>query len=301
MTRAQRGCDTCSIAVAKLRAPAHKAVMQVRFPKWDFSGLRAHWAPHHEFAQIHNAASTVPAYIEPYLLKVMRMAKDKIDPSDTALQEKLDIFIKQEMQHCKLHLAFNKAIHADGYEGMLPIEKQYEADYEDYLKNNSLRFNLAYSEGFETMSSIAVTNFFEEFDHYMEGSDPRAVAMWKWHLAEEFEHREVAFDVYHAIYGNGLFAYLYRLYGFYCAMSHIRRHTQRVTAYLLAKDREGMSESELAASVERERDVASRTSKRAKEHLKAIISWNYDPAKRPAPRGLQVHLDQLTSELARAA
>ena len=44
--------------------------MQVRFPKWDFSGLRAHWAPHREFAQIHNAASTVPAYVEPFLLKV---------------------------------------------------------------------------------------------------------------------------------------------------------------------------------------------------------------------------------------
>jgi uncharacterized protein len=275
--------------------------MQVRFPKWDFSGLRAHWSPHHEFAQIHNAASVVPAYVEPYLLKVMRLAKDRIDPAQTALHEKLDIFIKQEMQHCKLHLAFNKAVRADGYEGMLALEKDYEADYERYLKTKSLRFNLAYSEGFEAMSAIAVTNFFEEFDHFFEGADPRAVAMWKWHLAEEYEHREVAFDVYHALYGNGLFAWLYRLYGFYCAITHIRDHTSRITRYLLAMDREGMSESEVAASVEREREVARRTSKRAREHLKAIISWNYNPATRPTPRGLQAWLDQLTTELARAA
>jgi predicted metal-dependent hydrolase len=275
--------------------------MQVRFPKWDFSGLRAHWSPHHEFAQIHNAASTVPAYIEPYLLKVMRLAKQRIDPSHGELHRTLDIFIKQEMQHCKLHLAFNKAIRSDGYDGMLPFEKQYEADYDRYLKTRSLRFNLAYAEGFEAMSAIAVTNFFEEFDAFLDGADPRAVAMWKWHLAEEYEHREVAFDVYHALYGNGLFAWGYRLYGFYCAITHIRAHTRRVTDYLLTKDRAGMNEGALAASLAREKDVSSRTSKRAKEHLKAIMSWNYNPATRPAPRGLQVWLDQLTQEMAAAA
>jgi uncharacterized protein len=287
--------------VARALARAHNAAMQVRFPKWDFSGLRAHWSPHHEFAQIHNSASTVPAYVEPYLLKVMRMAKDKIDPAQTALHEKLDIFIKQEMQHCKLHMAFNKAIRADGYEGMVEFEKQYEAVYERYLKTKSLRFNLAYSEGFEAMSAIAVTNFFEEFDDFMEGADPRAVALWKWHLAEEYEHREVAFDVYHALYGNGLFAYLYRLYGFYCAITHIRGHGQRVSEYLLTKDREGMNESEVAASRARAQEVNTRTSKRAREHLKAIVSWSYNPAKRPTPRGLQAYLDQLTADLARAA
>lgn len=271
--------------------------MQVRFPKWDFTGVRAHWSPNHEFAQIYNAASTVPAYVEPFLLKVMRMAKDKIDSTNTVLHHNLDIFIKQEMQHCKLHLSFNKAIRVEGYEGMLPIEKDYEADYEQFLETKSLRFNLAYSEGFEAMSAIAVTNFFEEFDDYFEGADPRAVAIWKWHLAEEYEHREVAFDVYHALYGNGLFAYLYRIYGFYCAVTHIRAHTQRVTAYLLAKDREGMSEAELAASKARERDVERRTSKRAKEHIRAILSWNYSPAKRPTPRGLQAYLDQLSNEM----
>lgn len=276
--------------------------MLVRFPRWDFAGLRAHWAPHREFAQIHNAASTVPAYIEPYLLKVMRLAKDKVDPANTALHEKLDIFIKQEMQHCKQHLAFNKAIRADGYEGMLPIEKEYEADYDRYLKEKSLRFNLAYSEGFEAMSSIAVTNFFEEFDHFMAGADPRAAAMWKWHLAEEYEHREVAHEVYHELYGkNRLFAWAYRLYGFYCAITHIRRHTGRVAAYLLSVDRKNMSEAELAASIEREKAVAAATSKRAREHLKAILSFNYDPASRPAPRGVQALLDQMSTEMARAA
>jgi predicted metal-dependent hydrolase len=276
--------------------------MQVRFPKWDFSGLRAHWAPHREFAQMYNAASTVPAYIEPYLLKVMRIAKGKIDPAKTELHAKLDIFIKQEMQHCKLHLAFNKAIRADGYEGMLALEQNYEADYDRYLKTRSLRFNLAYSEGFEAMSAIAVTNFFEEFDAFLDGADPRAVAIWKWHLAEEYEHREVAHEVYHELYGkHRLFAWMYRIYGFIYAIRHIRSHTARVADYLLSVDRARMTEAELGASIERQKAVSAATSSRAREHLKAILSFNYNPATRLAPRGVQELLDRMSAEMARAA
>jgi uncharacterized protein len=276
--------------------------MQVRFPRWDFSGLRAHWSPHREFAQMYNAASTVPAYIEPYLLKVMRLAKNKIDPANTALHRKLDIFIKQEMQHCKLHLSFNKAIRADGYEGMLALEKQYEADYDRFLKTKSLRFNLAYSEGFEAMSAIAVTNFFEEYDDFLVGADLRAVNIWKWHLAEEYEHREVAHEVYHALYGhNRLSAWVYRLYGFIFAIRHIRTHTARVTDYLLEIDRAKMTDEERAASIARQKAVEAATSKRAKEHLKAIFAFNYDPAKRPAPRGVQELLDDMSQEMALAA
>src|SRR3546814_14746540 len=83
--------------------------MQVRFPKWDFSTVRAHWAPNHEFAQMQNAASTVPAYIEPYLVKVMLKAQAALPAAHEKLHRELAIFIKQEMQHCKQHIAFNKA------------------------------------------------------------------------------------------------------------------------------------------------------------------------------------------------
>ena len=143
--------------------------MQVRFPKWDFSKVRAHWAPHREFAQMQNAASTVPAYIEPYLVKVMLQAQAALPTRHEKLHKDLAIFIKQEMQHCRQHLLFNKALRADGYEGMLAIEKEYEADYDRFLKTKSLRFNVAYSEGFEAVSSVAVDNFFEDFAPFLLG------------------------------------------------------------------------------------------------------------------------------------
>ncbi|PZR42794.1 MAG: metal-dependent hydrolase, partial [Stutzerimonas stutzeri] len=39
--------------------------MRVRSPTIDFSDVRPNWAPNREFAQYYNAASTVPAHVEP--------------------------------------------------------------------------------------------------------------------------------------------------------------------------------------------------------------------------------------------
>jgi len=268
--------------------------MRVRAPNWDFTGLKAHWAPNAEFAQIHNAASTVPAYIEPYLLKVMRRAREKLGPEHAALREKLDVFMRQEMAHFRQHLAFNAAIHADGYESMLEIEKDYEADYERFLKTRSLRWNCAYSEGFEAMSAIAVTNFFEAFDEFFEGADPRAVEMWKWHLAEEYEHREVAHDLFQALFGrNPILGYVWRIYGFIYAVRHIRAHGQRLSRHLIALDRAGMTPEEVEASRRRVAHINAVTGRRAREHLKAILSPWYRPKNRPAPKGVEAFLARI--------
>ncbi|RYY29149.1 MAG: metal-dependent hydrolase [Sphingomonadales bacterium] len=266
--------------------------MQVRFPKWDFSKVRAHWAPNREFAQMQNAASVIPAYIEPYLVKVMQKAQAQLPAKHEKLHQDLAIFIKQEMQHCRQHLLFNKALRADGYEGMLAIEKEYEADYARFLATKSLRFNCAYSEGFEAVSSVAVTNYFEEFGEFLEGADPEAVELWKWHLAEEFEHREVAHEVYHALFGTGPVAYVYRIWAFFYAVNHLRGYVRKVQDYLLSKDRETMTPDELEASLARQKHVQQVTGRRAKEHLKVILSPFYKPAKRVAPPGLQDYLDR---------
>ncbi|MES2320778.1 MAG: metal-dependent hydrolase [Pseudomonadota bacterium] len=267
--------------------------MKVRFPKWDFSTMRAHWAPSLEFSHKYNAASTVPAHIEPYLIKVMMQAKKVLDPKHTKLHAELEIFIKQEVQHCKQHVAFNNALYALGYEGMRAVEAPYKADYDDFLKNKSLRFNLAYSEGFEAMGSSSAEVFFECLNEYLEGADADSVAMWKWHLAEEFEHREVAFSVYHAIYGRGLFSYLYRLYGLIYAVKHIRSHTARVENFLLNQDRSKMTPEEAAASVERQKVVSKAVGKASIPKIIGVLSPFYDPGKKAPTSGMLAFLEQV--------
>ncbi|WP_313485206.1 metal-dependent hydrolase [Stutzerimonas kunmingensis] len=267
--------------------------MRVRSPTIDFSDVRPDWAPNREFAQYYNAASTVPAHVEPFLVKVMMRARDELAkrPGQQRLLEDVEIFIKQEVQHCKRHVAFNQRLYDSGYAGMRELEAPYEADYRRWLEDKPLRFLLAYSEGFEAMGSSSAEVFFTELDDYLNGADESAVTLWKWHLAEEFEHRSVCFDVYKALYGDGLRGYLYRLHGFVYAITHIGRHVKRVNAYLLAEDRCHLSEAQHATSVERERQVKRRIAKASLPRLLKVFSPRYDPATKQAPAGMAPYLE----------
>jgi predicted metal-dependent hydrolase len=266
--------------------------MQVRFPKFDFSKFRAHWAANPEFAQSYNAFSIVPAYIEPYLVKVMTRAKEQLDSKYAALHQDVAIFNKQEFQHCKQHIAFNKFMHQSGYAGMLEIERAYNADYERFLKTKSLKFNVAYCEGFEAMGcAAAVTWFSGALDELLEGADPYAVELWKWHLAEEFEHRTVCYDMFKTMYGQGFWksivnGYFYRLYGFFYATRHIGSYTGRCAAYLLATDREGMSAEQLQASKAREKAFQSKVGKGTLPVLLQVLSPFYNPGHRKMPTNM---------------
>ncbi|MDB5687711.1 MAG: hypothetical protein JWR77_2300 [Rhizorhabdus sp.] len=262
-----------------------ESMMQVRVLEADFSTLTPHWAENKEFAQLYNAASVCPAYLEPYLVKVMTTAKKVLPAKFEKLHEEVRVFTLQEMQHCKQHIQFNKMLRA-AYPQIEPLEKAYQADYDGFLKNKSLQFNVAYSEGFEAMSAIPTTCFFEEFDEYWAGSDPRAEALWKWHLAEEYEHREVMHDLYGALYGHGPRAYAYRLYGFFYATKHIMRHITGIGKVLLDADRAGMTPEELEASQAREKAINALAAKHAMAHIRKIISPFYDPSKRQPPRGV---------------
>lgn len=276
--------------------------MKARFPKFDFSNLRAHWAPNWEFAQRANAASLIPAYIEPFLLKVMIQAKKKIDPSKSLLHRDLDIFIKQEMQHCRQHIAFNKRMHDLGYELLKPIEKDFEATFARFLEKKSLRFNLAYSEGFESLSATACELYFEDYNELLEHADPEPTNMWRWHLAEEFEHRTVCSDVYHELSGlNPVFAYFYRLYGYFYAVLHLGRFQLMVSRKLLEHDRARMTADEVTASLARDKHARKIMGRRFVSHFLKICSPFYDPLKRREPNGYQAYLTEFEARYDRGA
>lgn len=258
--------------------------MQVRYPQLDFSQFRPHWARVPEFAQNYNAFSTVPAHIEPFLVKVMMRVKDVLGDRHPQLRNDIEIFNKQEVQHCKQHVAYNRLLCQGGYPAIEELDKPYKADYDRFLATKSLRFNVAYCEGFEAMGSAAGQVVFEDLDEYLEGADEASVDLWKWHLAEEFEHREVCFQAYKALYGNGLFAYLYRVWAFMYAARHIGQQTSRVLAYLLSVDRQNMTAEQLEVSLARERAVKAKVTAASKRRLLKVFSPFYDPGKMiPSP------------------
>jgi predicted metal-dependent hydrolase len=142
-------------------------------------------------------------YLEPYLVRSLGTAKRLIN--DPQLTADIDAFIGQESQHFKLHIQFNKSLDLSKYQGLKSLEEKLEEDYRRFSSSASLRFNLAYAEGFEAFT-MALARFVLEIGA-LDRLHPSARDLFRWHLVEELEHRTVAFDVYQQLCGS----FVYRL------------------------------------------------------------------------------------------
>jgi hypothetical protein len=171
-------------------------------------------------------------YLEPYLIRTMREARKRV--TDPALAADLDLFNAQEGQHYRQHTIFNEAIRPAGLEALTALEAEIAADYRRFTETRSLRFNLAFAEGFEAFTTAVARFAFEtkQFDRV----HPAAVRdLFQWHIVEELEHRTVAFDVYDHVCGG----YFYRLAVGVFAQWHLNRFALRVTQAFQANDPEG--------------------------------------------------------------
>jgi uncharacterized protein len=228
-----------------------------------------------EESYVNIALSLTLPYVEPYLIKTMRAAKPLV--KDPKLAADLDKFCGQEGQHYKQHEAFNAIFRGRGFEEVVKLEQQLEADYERFSKEKPLRFNLAYAEGFEAMTTVMACVFLE-ID--TSGWLPGPKDLFQWHLAEEFEHRTVAFDVYNHVNPG----YFYRLAVGGYAQRHLVKFMLRVRDLLCKLD---------TASLEKYGGAEGRKArlKKLDDRFRKVImprvsrSWApwYSPHKLPVP------------------
>jgi predicted metal-dependent hydrolase len=187
-------------------------------------------SPEESFSLI--GLSLLLPHLEPYLIRTMKVAKKQI--TDEKLIDDLDRFSAQEGHHFRQHIRFNQALDLERFPRLPELEVKLADDYRRFSAEKSLRFNLAYAEGFE-----ALTTAFAHFSFKMgvnPAMHPDVSELMSWHLIEELEHRTVAFDVYKYISGS----YAYRLvFGTY-AQWHMGRFIARVTNYMLEVDTEAV-------------------------------------------------------------
>ena len=272
--------------------------MHARFPKISYSDVRPHWAPNQVFAHNVNSSSTIPVFVEPWLIKVMAKAKEALPLEETQLHHEIDVFIAQEAQHYRQHAGFNRRIR-EAYPEIVPYEKQIEREYDDMLVSRSLKYNLAYSEGFESMGPPNALMWFESFEEagFLDGADYESVALWKWHMAEEYEHREVCYRLFRALYARTLWGrfwngWLYRCYGFVCALRHLGAYSQNVSRTLIATDRRKMTPDQLEKSKADAAVYGELMKNKFMPELKKVFSPFYNPAKKREPRGMRAYLDR---------
>lgn len=190
--------------------------MTVRQVPFDFLKSEGHWnMDKPEFSQIVNAASLAMPHLEPYLIRTMREAKALI--TDPGLRAELDLYIKQEATHYKQHRRFNDKLIEAGYECVAGLEESLASDYKKLGATRSLRFNVAYAEGFESMALALGQMLIEDREYLFGDSDSAVASLILWHFVEEIEHKNVTFDVFHHLYGS----YFWRMIGLLYATGHI--------------------------------------------------------------------------------
>lgn len=260
--------------------------MKVRHPEFDLAGSVPHWGDNTEACTVINGGAIIPPPIERYLIRVMRQAKQELDPvADAALLDDLAVFNRQEGQHLKLHTDYLEMIRLGGYPEIRTYEAAFEADLDGFLAEHDLAWNLAYGEGFESSGPALAAGWLDGpiqalcGDH---GSEP--MRLWMWHMAEEFEHRRVVHDVLHRLYGADR-AYELRTTVGEFARGHYGDHAARAAAYLFSVDREGMTDAEVAVSVERETQAWLALGEIGGANFGWIHDRDYDPAAVPIPEG----------------
>ncbi len=201
--------------------------MPFEFPE----DIEPHWNPEKpEWSHMVNGASLAMPYLEPYLIRTMRKAIEKMGCE--VLKKEVKSYIGQEGQHYQQHRKFNDILIASGYPELKDIEAQMKADFDNFEKNRSLKFNLAYACGFETMALSIGHWLVKDREYLFAGSDTRVASLILWHFVEEIEHKNVAFDAYQAVYGH----YFYRVYATFFATLHVVKYSRKAYQAMLKRD-----------------------------------------------------------------
>ncbi len=149
-----------------------------------------------------NAGGALAPAIEPHVNRVMSEAARRLGHEQQDLKTAIKAMVGQETEHFKLHADFNAALYRQGHGALEPVVLAVQQDLGRQFRDRSFAFNLAWCVAFETFTLYLGQFMFGPGDVWLDGADPRAAALWRWHLAEEYEHRNVCHDAYVALVGD---------------------------------------------------------------------------------------------------
>ncbi|MEM6582000.1 MAG: metal-dependent hydrolase [Pseudomonadota bacterium] len=173
------------------------------------------WAPDNPVrSHLFNGLSLSMPYLEPYLIRSILRARDHV--TDPELLDDMAHFNRQEANHFKCHRRYNELLKANGYPELAQLEEHMESAYKR-LETKSLRTQLAYSAGFESMTCGFTHWFVTDRLRLFGGNDPHVSSFWIVHMIEEGEHKTVAFDTYMAYSGD----YWARFFGVFHGSFHV--------------------------------------------------------------------------------
>ncbi len=143
-----------------------------------------------EATAIYNALSTTFPKGEAFFVESVRAFREG---APARLAEEIKAFTTQEAIHSREHDAFNKRAAAAGYD-----LAKLEARVEERLAITGDKppiVSLAATMALEHFTAILAHQLLAEPRH-LEGAEKEAADLWRWHAAEEIEHKGVAYDTW---------------------------------------------------------------------------------------------------------
>ena len=146
-----------------------------------------------------DALSTFFPAGERFFIASVRAYKHAAD-GNPKLEEEVRAFCGQEGVHTREHARYNQMLEKQGY----PV-----ARLERGVERLLARVTRAIPRRERLAATCALEHFTALMGHLMlgdprtlDGADPTMAALWRWHAAEENEHKAVAYDVYLASGGT---------------------------------------------------------------------------------------------------
>ncbi len=259
-------------------------MLVARTPSLDIDKADIVWSRIPEFALFFNATGAAIPNVEHFLNNVINEIRQLVKVSDPALASELVLFIEQESNHTAYHNRFNKRMFEGGYADLKPVLRQIARELHELRKNQSLAFCAAYCAGFENAATFSAQYLLEGCEDLFEGAEPNGANLTLWHVAEEFEHRAVCHDAFHAVSGS----YFLRIWGLAYAFWHINHSFARCRKVILEVYRKDMNTAERKASERRHRKILLRQAVHMLPRVLSLFSPYFHPSRiKPTARVVQ--------------
>lgn len=132
--------------------------------------------------------------------------------TDPKLRQRVSSLIGQEAVHSRVHNEWNEVLAQHRF----PVAfYRYLADkvFEYGFKQLPDRMQLSMMAGVEHFTAVLAEFMMKHEENFFGSDDEQQRALWMWHMLEESEHKDIAYDVYQTLSGS----YPLRIAGFIIA------------------------------------------------------------------------------------
>lgn len=179
--------------------------------KFDPKDLDVKFYLQKEWATAYFAALSIfLTFGEDLVIETARYHRDFI--KDPVLKQRITSLIGQEAIHSRLHDEYNDIMIPNN----VPV-KLYRFLAQQVFNHTFLKFpqplKLSMMAGIEHFTAVLAEYMMKNEGNFYHSDDEKARALWMWHMLEESEHKDIAYDVYQVLSAN----YPLRIAGFFIA------------------------------------------------------------------------------------